>query len=117
MSERPERLTVAAAYSGGAIDQLAHGQRDRAREYEADRDRAENHGERRQHELGPLLIEMVEDVARRPRRVDHPGDAVVDDDRHCRKHVDAEAAAEGIDRRRLLVAPAGAQSRAVLAVL
>ena len=77
---------------------------------------AEDDGERRQDELAALLIEMVEDVARRPRGVDHAGDVVVDDDRHRREHVDADAAADRVDRRRRLVGHANAQDRAVLSL-
>ena len=70
----------------------------------------------RQNELAALLIEMVEDVARRSRCIDDTRDAVVDDDRHRREHVDADAAADRVDRRRRLVGFANPQGRPVLSL-
>ena len=67
-----------------------------------------------QDELAALLIEMVEDIARRSRRIDDACHAVVDDHRHRREHVHADAAADRIDRRRRLVGLANPQDRPVL---
>ena len=116
MGERPKRVAVAAADARGAIDQLAHRAGDGSGENQTDDDGREDDGQRRQDELAALLIEMVEDVARRSRRVDDAGHAVVDDDRHRREHVDADAAADRVDRRRRLVGLANSQDRPVLSL-
>ena len=68
----------------------------------------------RQDELAALLIEMIEDVARRSRRIDDACHAIADDHRHRREHVHADAAADRIDRRRRLVGLANPQDRPVL---
>ena len=114
MGERLECVAIAAADARGAIDQLAHRAGNGSRENQADNDGREDDGQCRQNELAAFLIEMVEDVARRSRCIDDTSDAVVDDDRHCREHVDADAAADRVDRRRRLVGFANPQGRPVL---
>ena len=114
MGERLKCVAIAAADARGAIDQLAHRAGDGSGENQADDDGRENDGKCRQDELAALLIEMVEDVARRSRCIDDARDAVVDDDRHRREHVDADAAADRVDRRRRLVGLANPQDRPVL---
>ncbi len=114
MGERLEGVAVAARDAIGAADQLAHRPGDGAAEDEADQHRASDDGEGRQDELAALLIEMLEDVARGARGVDHAGDVVVDDHRHRREHVHADAAADGIDRRRRLVGHTDAQGGVIL---
>src|SRR6266487_4163786 len=114
MGKRLKRVTVATADARGAIDQLAHRAGNGSGENQADGDGRENDGQCCQDELAALLIEMIEDVARRPRRIDDTRDTVVDDYRHCREHVDADAAADRVDRRRRLVGFANPQDRPVL---
>ena len=114
MSEGLKCVAIAAADACGTIDQFAHRAGNSSGEHQADDDGCEDDGQCRQDELAALLIEMVEDVARRSRGVDDTGHAVVDDHRHRREHVDAHAAADRIDRRRRLVRFANAQGRTVL---
>ena len=116
MRERLKRVAVAAADARGAIDQFAHRPGDGAGKHQADDDGREDDGQSGQDELAALLIEMIEDVARRPRCVDDAGNAVVDDDGHRRKHVNADAAADRVDRRRRLVGDANPQGRAILSL-
>src|SRR4051795_11164662 len=115
MGERPKRVAVATADARGAIDQLAHRTGDGSGENQADDDGREDDGQRCQDELAALLIEMVEDVARRSRGVDDTSHAVVDDDRHRREYVDADAAADRVDWRWRLVGLANSQNRPILA--
>ena len=54
-------------------------------EHEGDQQRRAEHGDRREHDLAALAVEMLDDVAGRPRQIDGAGDAAVDDDRHARR--------------------------------
>ena len=51
-------------------------------EDEGDQQRAAKDGDRREHDLAALAIEMLDDVVRRSRQIDDAGDAAVDRDRH-----------------------------------
>ena len=114
MRQRLERIAVAAADASGAADQFVHRPGDGSVEDEANDHGRGDDGEPRQQEFSTLLVKMVKNVARGPRSVDHAGNVIVDNDRHGGKDVYADAAADGIDRRRYLVELADPQRRAIL---
>jgi hypothetical protein len=107
MRQRLERVTIAARDPLGAADQFVYWPGNGAGEDEADNHSGADHGQRRQQEFSTLLIEMVEDIARRSRCVDHARHVVIDDHRHRGEDVNADATADGIDRRWGLVRNAG----------
>ncbi len=112
--QRLEYVAIAFPDARRPIDQFAHRPGDGAGKHQPDRDRRQDDGQSREDELAALLIEMVENVARRSRGIDHAGNMVVDDNRHRRKHVHANAAADRINRRWRLVRNAGSQRGAIL---
>src|ERR1700730_3719516 len=116
MRERLKCVALAAADTRGAIDQFAHRSRDGPRKDQPDDDGRKTDGQSRQDELCALLIKMIEDIARRSRCVDDACNPVVDDYGHRRKYVNADAAADGIDRRRGLVRDTNPQGRAILSL-
>jgi len=78
MRERLKGITVAAADTSGASTNSRIGG-DGSGEHQPDDDGREDNSEPCKRKLAALLIEMIEDVARRPGRVDDTRHMVVDD--------------------------------------
>src|SRR5882757_766961 len=114
MRQRLKGVAIAAADARGAIDQFAHRPGDGAGKHQTDESGREDDDEAGKDELAAFLIEMIEDVTRRPRCVDNASNTVVDDDRHRREHVNADATADRVNRRWGFVRDTNAQDRAIL---
>ena len=111
MLERPQSVAVARPDRIRPRDQLLDRPRDRAVEGEPDQQCQHRDGEACRRNLALLLVEMAKDVARRARGVEHGSDAPVAHDRHGRENPHAGAAAQRVDRRRLVLGDPQAQHR------